>query len=71
MIQPVTNNATSPQVIEQNMESNKQNVIIPRPIIPARGWIKNEQGKVVLVDYDPNDINDPRAREILGTCNRK
>ncbi|MEL7039131.1 MAG: S-layer family protein [Cyanobacteria bacterium J06592_8] len=34
-------------------QNNQNNPIDSRTIIPARGWIRNENGEVILVGYDP------------------
>jgi filamentous hemagglutinin family protein len=37
-------------------------------IVPARGWIRNEKGEVVLVGYDPTASGVQRQERNLGTC---
>ena len=71
LIKPVTTNITSSQLINQNLESNNQNIITSKSIIPARGWIENEQGEIVLVDYDTSNRDNERNRASLGNCNRQ
>jgi large exoprotein involved in heme utilization and adhesion len=37
-------------------------------IVPARGWIRNDKGEVVLVGYDPTASGVQRQEPNLGTC---
>jgi filamentous hemagglutinin family protein len=37
-------------------------------IVPARGWIRNDKGEVVLVGYDPTASGVQRQERNLGTC---
>jgi len=37
-------------------------------IVPARGWIRNEKGEVVLVGYDPTASGVRREEPNRGTC---
>lgn len=37
-------------------------------IIPTRGWIRNQKGEVILVEYDPTGRGANRQRINLNTC---
>ncbi len=37
-------------------------------IIPARGWIRDENGDVILVSYDPTKIGIQRPSQSLPSC---
>lgn len=39
-----------------------------QPIVPAQGWMFNQQGKVVLLAYDPNVTGPQRVKENLLVC---
>lgn len=39
-----------------------------QPIVPAQGWMFNQQGKVVLLAYDPNVTGPQRVNENLLVC---
>ncbi|MDJ0742147.1 MAG: filamentous hemagglutinin N-terminal domain-containing protein [Xenococcaceae cyanobacterium MO_167.B27] len=41
---------------------------VPTPIIPARGWVFNEKGEVVLVAYDPTVTGSQRLRKNGEGC---
>ena len=41
---------------------------VPTTIIPAQGWIFNEQGEVVLVAYNPTVTGSQRLKENLTGC---
>ena len=41
---------------------------VPKPIIPARGWVFNEKGEVVLVAYDPTFTGSQRLRKNGEGC---
>ena len=40
-----------------------------KPIIPARGWIFTDDGKVLLTAYDPNQIHSQRSSSSQNLCN--
>ncbi len=41
---------------------------IPNPIVPARGWVFNEKGEVILVSYDPTNSGPQRSRQNPPVC---
>ncbi len=43
---------------------------VPTPIIPARGWVFNDKGEVVLVAYDPTVTGTQRLREKGQECEK-
>ncbi|WP_413162001.1 filamentous hemagglutinin N-terminal domain-containing protein [Capilliphycus salinus ALCB114379] len=73
LIQPVTpqSNFSSepPQQQSQNRENNSENnTVDSREIIPARGWIKNENGDIILVGYDPTQTGVQRQQYNPLSC---
>ncbi len=50
--------------VQENPESPSE----PAPIIPARGWVFNDKGQVVLVAYDPTVTGPQRLRENEKGC---
>ena len=57
----------SREVDESTSIPNPQSKI-PNPIVPARGWIFNEKGEVLLVSYDPTNSGPQRSRQKPPTC---
>ncbi len=47
----------------QNPQSKIQN-----PIVPARGWVFNDKGEVLLVAYDPTNTGVQRPRQNPPAC---
>ncbi len=37
-------------------------------MIPARGWIRNDNGDVILVSYDPTQTGIQRQRHLISQC---
>jgi filamentous hemagglutinin family protein len=75
---------SSRQKAQQPISSVTLSAVETLDIIPARGWIRNQQGDVILVDYDevtaapgacipencdPTTIALPRSRSSALTCN--
>ena len=55
----------------QHIPSVEEQAVSRRNIIPARGWIRNEKGEVILVSYDPTGIQPQRRQrpvQQLPTC---
>ncbi len=52
---------------QQRSEAQSRSVS-SRDIVPARGWIRNEKGEVILVSYDPTGIQPQRPMEQARTC---
>jgi hypothetical protein len=56
--------------------SNSQSAKINQPIvdttskqiIPARGWVYNNKGEVVLTAYDPTATNPQRTSQTTAGC---
>ncbi|AKG21526.1 two-partner secretion domain-containing protein [Calothrix sp. 336/3] len=40
----------------------------PKPIIPARGWVMNDKGEVILTAYDPTSTLPERESQKLAVC---
>lgn len=53
---------------KQTKEEISSSTPAPNPIIPAQGWVFNEQGQVVLVAYDPADISAQRLKTRPTDC---
>ncbi|WP_413160435.1 filamentous hemagglutinin N-terminal domain-containing protein [Capilliphycus salinus ALCB114379] len=59
-----------------NLRSHNHSNYSPTPnqpvssldIIPARGWIRNQKGEVILVSYDPHKIGIQRQQHRLIQC---
>ena len=70
LIEPVTsqpnNLSQSTQQISQNRENN---TVDSRTIVPARGWIRTEEGEVILVGYDPTNKGVIRQQSPINQCN--
>jgi filamentous hemagglutinin family protein len=66
LVEPVL---TQPQNISQKRsEIDNNQAISSLDIIPARGWIKDENGDVILVSYDPTKIGVNRQPSQLPQC---
>ncbi|NJK39012.1 MAG: filamentous hemagglutinin N-terminal domain-containing protein [Oscillatoriales cyanobacterium RM2_1_1] len=61
LAQPVAQTITQPPLTAGQRSSAN------RPI-PARGWIRNSQGKVILVSYDPGQTNPRGSGPFLFLC---
>ena len=53
--------------ISRNSPTNSSQVS-SLDIIPARGWIRNDKGEVILVSYDPTKTGVQRQRQRLIQC---
>ncbi|MDY7023895.1 MAG: filamentous hemagglutinin, partial [Cyanobacteriota bacterium] len=57
LIEPVTpqvNRSTQRQQRTRKRDNNRENIPLDsRTIVPARGWIRNSEGDIILVGYDP------------------
>jgi hypothetical protein len=69
LIEPVTPtvNNSSPRR-QQQSKKRDNNPIDSRTIVPARGWIRDEKGDVILVGYDPTNTGVQRQRPNPQTC---
>jgi large exoprotein involved in heme utilization and adhesion len=73
LIEPVTSQPHSstqiPQQQSQKRDNNRDDYPVDsRTIVPARGWIRNEKGEVILVSYDPTKTGVQRQPNNLDTC---
>ncbi|WP_413160765.1 filamentous hemagglutinin N-terminal domain-containing protein [Capilliphycus salinus ALCB114379] len=69
LIQPVTPQAnTSSEPPQQQSENSDNNTVDSRTIVPARGWVRDENGNVLLVGYDPTNMGVQRQRPNPQTC---
>ncbi|MFZ1028075.1 MAG: hypothetical protein WAN66_17860 [Limnoraphis robusta] len=68
MVNPsVTSTQNNPTV---RRSSNKQNQPVSSlNIIPARGWIRTQNGDVILVGYDPKNTGVKRLQTAAKHCN--
>ena len=58
--------------VQRNISPNLNQPISSLDIVPARGWIRNEKGEVILVGYDPKQMGVIRQRQqIPNHCNRQ
>ncbi|WP_413160178.1 filamentous hemagglutinin N-terminal domain-containing protein [Capilliphycus salinus ALCB114379] len=75
LIEPVisqsNHSSQRPQQISQNRENNRDDhPVDSRTIVPARGWIRTEDGEVILVGYDPTKTGVHRQPQPpLNQCN--
>ena len=73
-IETVPNNRTqqltiSPQqLFETPPPSNNTEERTSENIIPARGWIRNQKGEVILVSYDPTQVGVRRQPYNFSPC---
>ncbi|MEB3278518.1 MAG: filamentous hemagglutinin N-terminal domain-containing protein [Lyngbya sp.] len=65
-----TNNSSQrPQQQSRNRDNNlDDHPIDSRTIVPARGWIRTEDGQIILVGYDPTNMGVQRQRPNPQTC---
>ncbi len=65
LVEPVPRRVHS-QTSRQNLSPQKAQPISSLDIVPARGWIRNEQGHVILVGYDPTQtgISRPHLSQV-------
>ncbi|MEA5498293.1 hypothetical protein VB834_14930 [Limnoraphis robusta Tam1] len=70
LIEPVTPSVNnSPQRRSQQSKKRDNNPIDSRTIVPARGWIRTENGDVILVGYDPKNTGIIRQQNQVNQCN--
>ncbi|MEB3281601.1 MAG: S-layer family protein [Lyngbya sp.] len=72
LIEPVTpqpNNSSQPR--QQQSQKRENNTVDSRTIVPARGWIRTEDGEVILVGYDPTQAGVIRQHRQLIQCHPK
>ncbi|MEA5546974.1 filamentous hemagglutinin N-terminal domain-containing protein [Limnoraphis robusta CCNP1324] len=71
LIEPVTPSVNrSSQRRQQQTKKRDNNPIDSRTIVPARGWIRDEKGDVILVGYDPTKTGVQRQPQPLpNQCN--
>ena len=53
LIEPVTPTVNNSSQRRQQSKKRDNHPIDSRTIVPARGWIRDEKGDVILVGYDP------------------
>jgi filamentous hemagglutinin family protein len=53
---------------QQNKETTTHQPLSSLEIVPARGWIRNENGDVILVSYDPTQTGVQRQRQSVSQC---
>ncbi|MEB3280029.1 MAG: filamentous hemagglutinin N-terminal domain-containing protein [Lyngbya sp.] len=73
LIEPVTpqpnNSSQRRQQKSRNRDNNRDDYPVDsRTIVPARGWIRNEKGEVILVGYDPTKTGVQRQPNNPRTC---
>ncbi|MEA5538126.1 S-layer family protein [Limnoraphis robusta Tam1] len=58
--------------VQRNISPNLNQPISSLDIVPARGWIRNEKGEVILVGYDPTKTGVIRQRQAIpNQCDRQ
>ncbi|WP_413167609.1 filamentous hemagglutinin N-terminal domain-containing protein [Capilliphycus salinus ALCB114379] len=69
VIPPVNNSPQRRQQLSQKSDNNSNNTSIDsRRIVPARGWIRNQKGEVILVGYDPTKTGRFRQPQQIISC---
>jgi large exoprotein involved in heme utilization and adhesion len=69
LIEPVTPTVNNSSPRRQQQSKKRDNhPIDSRTIVPARGWIRDEKGDVILVGYDPTNTGVQRQRPNPQTC---
>ncbi len=53
---------------QQNPIQSSHQSISSLEIVPARGWIRDENGDVILVSYDPTQTGVQRQRPVSNQC---
>ena len=67
--QPNNNSSQRPQQQSRNRDNNlDDHPVDSRTIVPARGWIRTEDGEVILVGYDPTKTGIIRQRPNSQIC---
>jgi large exoprotein involved in heme utilization and adhesion len=74
LVQPASSDMAN-ETAQKNSSHMAQNARLIRsetedlqPIVPAQGWMFNQQGQVVLLAYDPNVTGPQRVKENLPGC---
>ena len=62
LVNPVDSTARSDQKINVSQNSTQKR------IVPAQGWVFNQEGEVVLTAYNPKDINIQRVNKTSAIC---
>ncbi len=65
---PMENRAARAQESRGVEDKTSSDPSVPTPIIPARGWVFNDRGEVVLVAYDPTVTGFQRLKENPPGC---
>ncbi len=65
---PMENRGAIEQESREAEDKTSSSSSVPTPIIPARGWVFNEKGEVVLVAYDPTVTGPQRLKENPPVC---
>ncbi|MBP5975983.1 S-layer family protein [Brasilonema sp. CT11] len=68
LIQPVVNHKNSSSETQNQSSTSATAKPKVKEIIPARGWIFNEKGQVVLVAYDPTQTGIQRSQPTPPAC---
>ena len=68
LIEPVTPTVNRSSQRRQQSKKRDNHPIDSRTIVPARGWIRDEKGDVILVGYDPTNTGVQRQRPNPQTC---
>jgi len=71
--EPVTPKPNNSSQTRQQQSRNRENnlddyPVDSRTIVPARGWIRTEDGEVILVSYDPTKTGVQRQPKNPHTC---
>jgi filamentous hemagglutinin family protein len=46
----------------------KKNAAVPKPVVPAQGWVLNDKGEVVLTAYNPTRNDSQRSWQTSAAC---
>ncbi|NMG09244.1 filamentous hemagglutinin N-terminal domain-containing protein [Brasilonema sp. UFV-L1] len=71
LVKPVVNTKNSSGETKNSSNETKNQsstTATDKPIVPARGWIFNDKGEVVLVAYDPTKTDSPRSWKSHAGC---
>ncbi|WP_413166584.1 filamentous hemagglutinin N-terminal domain-containing protein [Capilliphycus salinus ALCB114379] len=70
LIEPVISQSNNlSQRPQQQSQKRENNTVDSRTIVPARGWIRTEEGEVILVSYDPTNTGVQRQQSPINQCN--
>ncbi|AKG22507.1 two-partner secretion domain-containing protein [Calothrix sp. 336/3] len=68
LAEPITNNLSTTNQTHAKPHLSPNKTISSDNIVPARGWVMNEKGEVILTAYDPTESGVARPLTVAKYC---